>query len=391
MNDIISKKIVIIFLIIYGFFNFFNRGILQAIRGRKSDLSSYYTASIVLKNNQNPYDTGLMLETGIKHNSHTTIAGLPRVHKYVYPPILALLIRPLTYLSFDNAKIVWTVFVNPIILLLIVLCSKKWLVSNLLTAYLFFLITTFNSLYETIAFGQINILLLLFILLSIYFYFKKNIILTALFLTAGIFTKILPVILLLFFVSFKEYKYIVWSIIFSSLFLIFQIFTNGFHVTYHYFFNTLPSFSRGAGPGIANHSFYSFLQFAISNTMIINLIFYLVIIYFLIRIIKIKDRIGFLIINIALLHLIPKTVWEHHYLILFTIPFLLMQTKFYFSDKLFFTFIIFWAVFSVDYNFYSQILNQTLLIYFRYIKVYVFLIFSLVYLQNYKSNLQYCK
>ena len=122
-------KIFVIVILIYSIFTYLYKGIFQPRSGRKTDFESYYTASIALKNNINPYDRKKMLDIAVKHYSHhIDFHGNYKVNYYVYPPLFAQLITPLTYFKIGTARIIWSCLINFIFfcITLIFIYKKVW-------------------------------------------------------------------------------------------------------------------------------------------------------------------------------------------------------------------------------------------------------------------------
>lgn len=384
MNKLICDKIVIVFIILFGVINFLYRGIVQSVSGRKADFSSYYTASLALKNKLNPYNTDVMLETAKKNNSFTLISGDPRVHKYVYPPLLANLLTPLTLIKFSIAKILWTAIINPVLIFLVIYISIKLADGSAQKKiFLFFIIIIFNPVYETIAYGQVNILILLTVILTLYFYKNKQNLLSSACLSIGIFLKIFPIILLIYFLFIKDLKYIFITIAFCLIILAGLILLNGFEINYIYFTNVLIGFAAGAGSGTENLSIFSIFQYFFNNN-ISTLILYLFVLVILLASFKkyfsINNNSFLFIIVSSIMLLLPKTVWEHHYLLLYVIPVILVLNNFLDNKKIFLSFIIFWAIFSVEYKYFCHFSEYGFLDYFKYVKLFSFIgfIFSML-------------
>ncbi|HOK41309.1 MAG TPA: glycosyltransferase family 87 protein, partial [bacterium] len=380
MDKEFSNKIIITFFLIFSLFNFFYKGIIQAISGRKADFSTYYTAAIALKNKINPYNQKLMLNLAIQNNSFTLIQGRPTVHKYVYPPFLADLFISFTFIKFNFAKLLWTILINPLfIFFLLYLLYKKFFYDTFKFLFLFFSLMIFNPLYETIAFGQINIFLMLLIFLAIFFYKKNFLILSSFFLAISFYVKILPIILVLFFILIKNYKYLFYFICWLLFFLFLQIIFNDFNIVYQYFTKVLISFSKGAGVSFENLSFFTLINLFLFEpylSIIFNFIIFIILIIIFINYKKTNNKNLLLFNSIMLTLFLPKTVWEHHYLLLFLIIPILVEENFWANKIIFFIFLFFWAYFAISLRFYNvSIIQLNFLKFFKTLFFVIFLFF----------------
>jgi hypothetical protein len=187
------------------------------------DLPSFYSASVeVFRNSGSPYN----------HEILKTIMGPDIVFgPYFYPPPSLLFFYPLSLLEYSSAKVVLLLFNHVIILLLIGLISNYMVSkSNTLSTH-FHIVTivytlTFYPIIVTINHGQVNLLLLLFLIIFWISTLKNKPILASFFLALAVLLKTYPIILIpiLFVIGRKRETFytILWlfSLITLSLFLL---------------------------------------------------------------------------------------------------------------------------------------------------------------------------
>ncbi len=158
-----------------------------------NDLSSFYAASMsVFELGESPYDRG-RLQLLMGHNVH--------VHPYLYPPPSLLFFFPLSLLSYTDARHV-VLLVNHILFLILVWVipfhllragSKRGLA---VFAVCIVYSLTFHPVATTLNHGQVNILLLAFLVLFWLFARRGNAVPAALFLALAILLKTYPLIII---------------------------------------------------------------------------------------------------------------------------------------------------------------------------------------------------
>ena len=139
---------------------------------------------------------------------------IEEVVAYIYPPLLAFLLIPLSILNITAAKIFW--FAGNIIFIYI---SLKLLLKTINNED----INTFNIGFLSILFtlqffmnnsnlGQVNVVILLLCTLTLYFFINEKDLHAGLFLSMAIVIKITPVFLLFYFIIKREFRLSVYTI-----------------------------------------------------------------------------------------------------------------------------------------------------------------------------------
>lgn len=122
------------------------------------DFAAYYVAGRVLNTGEALYTDQAMIHAA--QTPHGTVA-FPR---YIYPPFFAVLMRPLSTLSFATAKTVWFVL-NLLLLIGCGIVLGRWIdwswkaIGGLLVA-----IILIPAFYDTLLLGQVNLVLLTLVL-----------------------------------------------------------------------------------------------------------------------------------------------------------------------------------------------------------------------------------
>jgi alpha-1,2-mannosyltransferase len=294
------------------------------------DLRSYYFAAKTVIKHGNFYDLNYL-------NLLSKNAGTNAVFPYLYPPFLAQIIFPLSYLPPSHAHKIWSlalcIFVCLIAWFTIYLGSvysiKNKIKPNTENDYMAFVFTIplliFLPFRYNISLGQVNIFLLGFILFSLILSWKKYYKLCAFFLSLSILIKVTPAILLFYFLIQKQYKIIAYTFIFSLLFFGLSIIIGGIE-PWKWFFRFLPNMSYGTqieGIEKLEHPVYLslssfFMRLIGKNQQVVSLLTYisaiiaLLFIYLQSR--KIKNH-ELLLLPLLILMVIASPVTYLHHLI----------------------------------------------------------------------------
>ncbi|MDO8269797.1 MAG: glycosyltransferase family 87 protein [Candidatus Levybacteria bacterium] len=175
--------------------------------GLYPDFSVYYYGSKFFSAGQNPYLSGQALFSG-----------------YSYPPIVFLLFIPFTFLPFQISEVSW-IFLNVAFLITaIIFLTKIFSISffsrvNLLLSSFVFL--SFPTKF-TLGMGQMNIVILLLLVLSLYFIKQKKDFYGGLLLGVSLMLKLFPLLLPFYFIIRlkKEILLGIFSSIIGATFLV---------------------------------------------------------------------------------------------------------------------------------------------------------------------------
>lgn len=156
---------------------------------RGGDLESYLRASRRLAAGENIY--------------------VDEIFPYMYPPFLAFLLTPLVFVSLGAAKLLWYlgnilfIFLSFILLFKLVRpeSGKRFLLTFLS------LLFTLRFLSDSTHRGQVNIMILLLCVLTLYFFSRKKLCWAALFLAMAIAIKLTALLLLGYFLFKRKFRF----------------------------------------------------------------------------------------------------------------------------------------------------------------------------------------
>jgi hypothetical protein len=172
-----------------------------------TDSPSYYIAAQGLRRHINIYDDRAFQDLAADVFGKSII-----VYPFIYPPLLAQALLPLGLLPYGDYFLV--VYILNLLLTLLCLTLMADVLdfgqigSVLPVLFLFVLLIANHPLEITIHHGQINLLVLAFILLSLKFQKSGKSVPAALFLSLAVFIKIYPILLVLPFLFYKKWKYV---------------------------------------------------------------------------------------------------------------------------------------------------------------------------------------
>jgi hypothetical protein len=229
-----------------------------------TDFGSFYSACKAAELRGDIYDVDYLNDLARK-------SGIPgHVYPYLYPPFFAFAAAPLCRLSPFSARILWTF--GSIILLSLSMTISIFMVRSAINrhggdqlhrmrllrclivfAILLLWILPFRNNFRI---GQLNILVLTFIILSLYAYSKRADIASGAFLSFAAVIKVTPVILLLYFIARKRYRAVL-SCCVCLVLLAAATLPLGAFDSWHRFFGFLPTMSYGAVvPGLFHPGAY---------------------------------------------------------------------------------------------------------------------------------------
>lgn len=257
--------------------------------------------------------------------------------RYSYTPLQAYLLAPLSFLPFEKSYSVWSWVSAFLILASIFLFSRMTKYSK--TAFIF--LTLFYSLSSFFWFqierGQTDSLLLFFISLSLYLYFKKkHLAWAALFFSLAILLKVFLAVLVLFFILRKEFKFLAYTVFFSLVIIL----VTGFNIWWYWLFTVIPKYANYYLGFEVDHSlayfFSGFLDKPFPQIIKIAEIFsaLLAFLYLTISYLSKNKSRNLLLLELAIISIIAEisTPWSANYklvtlLPLFIAPFLILEIE----------------------------------------------------------------
>jgi hypothetical protein len=263
---------IALLLILFSLGNYALNGFFAGLRYKGGDFLNYYVIGKALIEGVNIHDDaereayagklGALLETG----------QVKRYHQADYPPFWYLLMSALTVLPWHWAFYLWTL-INQFLLALTVYFLFRYYNMRLYSlegALAFFLIFNFFPLFYNQLEGQVNILLLLMFVWSMWL-FKNNRDWGAgllLGLATGI--KIIPGFLLLFYLWKRQFKVVLFGFIGFLLTLAFTAWRVGLEVIISYFTVQVPKYGGEPRPDACNQSLNAFFARLLDNPLIVK-------------------------------------------------------------------------------------------------------------------------
>jgi hypothetical protein len=257
-----------------------------------------------------------------------------------YPPFVTILFFPFSFFSIVTASKIWVLFSIFFLLLTLHLCFKLFKVRFLsLTAMILSsLAFIYFPVKFTLGMGQINILVLLFVALTFYFYIKNKDLYSGICLGVSIMLKLFPVLLILYFLFLRKFKILIFAMLaFISLGGISYLFIKP--EINNYYWQHLFSVLSSVPVDYYNQALSGFLARSIdsiTNRDFLRIVISIFLIMFSFWVILRKNKRDFSRKTLEFGSLITLNVfingysWQHHFVWLI-LPFLI--TFFYIKDK----------------------------------------------------------
>jgi len=209
------------------------------------DFRVYYAAAAALNTGEDIYNIDALSQVWREKGDVDLISYLH--HVFPYPPLFAVLLRPLTAVPVIAAARIWLIF-----------CVLLWFIGlALLFAFLelrpkqlhFWLLAfvglRFEPVLSSLTYGQVNILLYVLVIASLYSLKKDFPVWAGFFLAGAIMLKITPVVLLAYYCLRKCYRVSIWTGVFFLLLLGISCASVGYSAHLKYALEVFPSLSNG--------------------------------------------------------------------------------------------------------------------------------------------------
>jgi hypothetical protein len=180
----------------------FQRGRHAIRHGNQRDFTPYYVAATLVWEGKPLYEQSVF---------DPELQRLDHVYRYyVYPPVFAVLISPISQLDFDTARWVWVLFLEAVLAAgLLVLCRRlrfDWYWAVVLCAFFFVADPTHRAFRQ----GQVAPILMTLIILSLVFWEKKPPV-AGFLIALAVWIKIFPGVLLLPILLRKDWRMLAWT------------------------------------------------------------------------------------------------------------------------------------------------------------------------------------
>lgn len=239
------------------------------------DFSVYYTAGLVARNPedkrlysyheiQDPNDPSnkIVVNPQFKvHNADSTYGHFAKQTsaqlQYIYPPFFSLSLVPLTYMSYENAKIFWHLFVIFFLACASVIFTIKLIYKDYLSIALIGIVVItamefMHPMLELLYGGNITTLILFLSAAGLYLH-KKYPALGALFFAIAVIIKLTPIAVVPLMVVRKQWKWLIAFCCWSVLLLGISVWQLGWQNHQEFVTRVMPAMSDGV-PNYENRS-----------------------------------------------------------------------------------------------------------------------------------------
>ncbi len=210
-------RVGLITLLVFTIARYSFDSLLLPLMGRSlsqgGDFQSYFVAALMVRERQNIYDLEKRFAL-IEKNPALPVKTKP---PYLYPPLLAIALVPFTNFSFGAAYRVWVLVQQIFFVLAVLLLARNlaWLGRAALPAVIL-LAGNFYPLYQNVDVGQINLLILLTLCASLFFWRREQFFWAGVMIALGAMLKVSPVLLLGLFVLQRQWR-AVWGFTLATL------------------------------------------------------------------------------------------------------------------------------------------------------------------------------
>lgn len=185
------------------------------VANKGTDFYLYYLAAEALKRGWDVYSLGsaewrgLAIEVNVPHYAPP----------YRYPPLLATLIQPLTFLPPRYAFAVWS-GINVVVVLGVALLLSRWLADRWVIPWVFIGLAGYVPVLTTVYAGQVNLLVLLAVVVYLYAIARDHTAGAGLALAAGVMFKPMPITLAFHALFRRQLRIILWLLIGLTVFVL---------------------------------------------------------------------------------------------------------------------------------------------------------------------------
>ncbi len=306
-----KQKIIALLFIILGIVSL-TRTVFILWNDNLPDFSTRYDSGILLMQDKNPY---------------TNTASFTTEN---YPPSALTLLLPFSLLSYSVASKLWIMLSILAFFLLFTIIYRTFPIKLMQMSIIFFLTVISFPFKFTLGMGQVNILILLFIVLFLTSLIIKKKVNAALALSIAVVMKLFPVVYFLSLILHRQWKVFFVASTLIIVFLLLPVMLFGKEISMHYltkyFFPLLSGSPTGAY--YYNQSVTGFLsRIDASSVILISRIIFVIVTVFVFFKKRANNFLNVSLLTVLVL-LINNFTWQHH-LILLMLPyyFILVNTK----------------------------------------------------------------
>jgi hypothetical protein len=237
------------------------------------DFSAYYLAAKVVSRRpgQTLYDLPLYADGRMNLNASAPLHSswqsaairfhVPFAAPFIYPPFFSVVMKPLAYLSFDSAFIVWKIIMVLLLGAAVVLSLKLGgiHIDRKLALMLGVGLFSYYPFGDSFFMGQIDCLILFLLAAGVWLLKKNQTLLSALGFAAATLIKLTPVLALPLLLFHRRYKWLVAYAAWMCSLTAFSVYEAGWTAHRQFWQVVLPSISCGA-PVCQNSSLVAYVQ-----------------------------------------------------------------------------------------------------------------------------------
>ena len=199
---------------------------------QKSDFHDYYTASQLFSQKKDLYNRSLLenlsselkLEDLFKAENFRKLQELKgNVGTYIYPPLFAFLLLPLSYFNYETASLIFNLINFFCFIILLKFIRNQYHSVNIDNKIFYSLIVCYPFLESHVINNQVAFILLLLVYISL---FSKSNILSGACLSIAIWIKITPAIFLFYFLYKKDFFRLGYTILFMIFWFLIPSFSS---------------------------------------------------------------------------------------------------------------------------------------------------------------------
>ena len=215
-------------------------------------LSVFFVANIIRYAYRAPRrhysDFRVYYATGERFLAHTDIYSRPdkTITPFKYSPVFAMAVSPLSLLPKYQASLVFWM-INFFIFLAIFWLSRELIGvrglsdGQMIGVYFATFVMSLRFVLHVLDSGQVNLLMLLLVLLSLYALQRRRLALSGAALAFSMLIKYMPAVFLPYFLWRRNYKLVLWTVVFLVAFCLLPAVVVGWENNLHYLMKWLPS------------------------------------------------------------------------------------------------------------------------------------------------------
>ena len=257
-----SAFIIFAAVLLFSGGNYLFNGFYAGMKYKGGDFLNYYALGKLMMQGVNIHDEDERESAVAQERLYIEGETLKKHHQPDYPPFWYLFMWVFTGVRWEFAFYLWTVLNQFFLFFTVLLLYKYFEVKfySLESAALIFIILNFYPLYYGLMEGQVNILLLLLIIWSLWLFKRGNEWGAGLLLGLTVGIKLVPAFILFYFLWKGHWKVVIFGAVGFAGTILISIAGAGQEIVVSYFTHQLPKYGGGLRPEIFNQSINGFVS-----------------------------------------------------------------------------------------------------------------------------------